>query len=117
MAALAQMTQTMVYPNHSGWDSAGRYTPQQIQFSRAPCKCGVENALLRLDYNLIRHIHSQQWPWGQVLAVCRLSPGEVREIPWITASASHSSIFHKVAGDRMEGLHLRHVTGSGHRSR
>ena len=52
MAALAQMTQTTVYPNHSGWDSAGRYTPHQIQFSRTPCKCGVENALLRLDYNL-----------------------------------------------------------------
>ena len=54
----------MVRPNHSGWDSAGRYTPHQIQFSGAPCKCGVESALLRLDYNLIRHIHSQQWHWG-----------------------------------------------------
>ena len=46
MAASAQMTQTMVRPNHSGWDSAGRYTPHQIQFSGAPCKCGVESALL-----------------------------------------------------------------------
>lgn len=41
MTALAQMTMMTVCPNHSGWDSAGCYTPHHLQFSRALCKCGA----------------------------------------------------------------------------
>lgn len=41
MTASAQMTMTTVCPNLSGWDSAGCYTPHQLQFSQALCKCGA----------------------------------------------------------------------------